>query len=183
MPPRPAYYRLIIRSLLLLLVSLLPSAAIGAPAGEQQIKAAMIYNMAKFTDWPADALTADQFLICILGKGRLSKAVETLHGKPVRGKTIVVRSITQPSEAANCQILVLAESERKQSAAVLGKTQQYRLMTISDDDGFAKAGGTVGFYVEDGKVRLEINTAAAQRHKLRIDAQVLKLARIVQGQP
>jgi hypothetical protein len=152
-------------------------------AGEHQIKAAMIYNMAKFTDWPVDSMQTDQFLICILGKGRLSKAVETLQGKPVRGRTIIIRSITQASEAANCQIVVLAESERKQFAALLGKTQQYQLMTISDDDGFAKAGGVVGFFVEEGKVRLEINATAAHRHKLRIDAQVLKLARIVQGQP
>ena len=161
----------------------LPAGTAYGAAGEYQIKTAMIYNMAKFTDWPADSMQSDQFLICILGKGRLSKAVEALQDKPVRGRTVTVRSIMQASEAANCQILVLSESERKQITAVLGKTQQHRLMTISDDDGFAKTGGVVGFFVDNGKVRLEINPTAALRHKLRIDAQVLKLSRIVQDQP
>lgn len=153
-------------------------------SGEQQIKAAMIYNLAKFTNWPPESLPADQnqFLICILGQGQLSKAVETLQLKPVQGRNIIVRSITQPEEAANCQMLVIAESERQRIPAALEKTRQEKLMTISDSDEFAKAGGSVGFYVEDGKVRLEINTSAVQIHKLRIDAQVLKLARIVQVQ-
>lgn len=150
--------------------------------GEHQIKTAMIYNMAKFTDWPPDALPADQnqFLICVLGKGRLGSAVETLQGKQVRGRTITIRSISSPAEAASCQILVVAESERKQISGILDKARHYRLMTISDSEGFAKAGGLVGFFMEDGRVRFEINTTAVQRHTLRINAQVLKLSRIVQ---
>lgn len=169
----------------MLLVSLLPSTAIGVPAGEHQIKAAMIYNMAKFADWSADNLPVNQqqFVICVLGKGRLSNAVETLQAKPVRGRNIVVREITQASEASNCQMLIIGESELRQIPAILEKTRNSRIMTISDTDGFAKAGGVVGFFVEDNKVRLEINLATVQRHKLRIDAQVLKLSRIVRDQP
>ncbi len=174
---------LAIITLLALVPFVLPARTAHSAASEYQIKTAMIYNMAKFTDWPADSIQADKFLICILGKGRLVKAVETLQGKQVRGRTIAVRTIAQASEAINCQILVLTETEQRQIVEVLLKTQQYRLMTISDEDGFAKAGGVVGFCVEDGKVRFEINQTAAKRHKLRIDAQVLKLARIVQGQP
>ena len=170
--------------MVLLLQFIIPVGNAQSNSGEQQIKVAMIYNMAKFTEWPPESLPADQnqFLICILGQGQLGRAVETLQSKQVRGRSISIRSISQPEEAANCQILVIAESERQHIAASLERTRQDKLMTVSDSDEFAKAGGSVGFYVEDGKVRLEINTSSLQLHKVRIDAQVLKLARIVQVQ-
>jgi len=142
----------------------------------------MIYNMIRFMDWPEDALsaTATQFTICVAGKGGLGLAVESLQGKQVKGKTVIVRQ-TSPANGFNgCQVLVLSDLDKISTSGLLEKTRTSIVVTVADNTGFARSGGTVGFILQNSKVRFEINQAAAQRHRIRISAQLLKLAQIVQ---
>ena len=53
------------------------------------------------------------------------------------------------------------------------------VLTVGDGDGFARGGGMIGLFVEDGRMRFAINPNAAQRAGLRLSSQLLKLARIV----
>ncbi len=53
------------------------------------------------------------------------------------------------------------------------------MLTVSDQDGFARGGGIVGLYPEGGKIKLEINPDAARSANLRISAKLLELARTV----
>ncbi len=156
-----------------------------AESGEYQIKAAMIYNMIRFMDWPEEALpaSAGQFTICVAGKGGLGPAVDGLQGKQVKGKTVVVRHSSPVTGAAGCQVLVLSDLDKTATADLLEKTRSSVVVTVADSAGFARSGGTVGFILQNSKIRFEINQTAAQRHRIRISAQLLKLAQIVQEAP
>ncbi|MDD2499572.1 MAG: YfiR family protein [Geobacter sp.] len=156
-----------------------------ADLSEYQIKAAMIYSMTRFMDWPDDALPAStpQFTICIVGKGGLGAAVESLQGKQVKGKQITIHQNTPNNSLAACQVLVLSDLDRNATSGLLDRSRSSALVTVADSPGFARAGGTVGFVLHNGKVRFEINQGAAQRHRIRISAQLLKLAQIVQETP
>lgn len=172
--------------ILLLLVCLIVRAEPAcADSEEHQVKAAMIYNMIRFMDWPEDALpsAAPQFRICVAGKGGLGTAVERLQGKQVKGKTVTVQQISHASAAAGCQVLVLSDPDRTVTAALLDKTRSNTVATVAESAGFARSGGMVGFVLQNGKVRFEINPAAAQRHRIRVSAQLLKLAQVVQESP
>jgi hypothetical protein len=46
-------------------------------------------------------------------------------------------------------------------------------------DGFAAQGGVVNFKLEDGKIRFEINAAAAGQQGLRVSSKLLSVAKIV----
>ena len=63
--------------------------------------------------------------------------------------------------------------------AALKAAKSGSVLTIGDAASFTDAGGVIQFYLEDRKVRFEINLAAAQRAKLQISSQLLKLARVV----
>jgi hypothetical protein len=156
-----------------------------AESGEYQVKTAMIYNMIRFMDWPEDALpaSASQFTICVMGRGGLSAEVDSLRGKQVKGKTVVVRQSSPATGASGCQVMVLGDLDKITTSALLEKTRSSVVVTVADSPGFARSGGTVGFVLQHGKVRFEINQAAAQRHRIRISAQLLKLAQIVQESP
>jgi hypothetical protein len=52
-------------------------------------------------------------------------------------------------------------------------------LTVGDADNFAYQGGIVGFYVEAGRIKLEINPDAARAAKLRISAKLLEVARTI----
>jgi len=145
---------------------------------EYQLKAAMLYNVAKFVEWPGGQ-TLGPMQACIIGKNPFGGALESLQGKAVHGRQLNIRTVSRVEEVGACQILYVSSSERRNLAAFLGNGGLPGVLTISDLDRFAAAGGVVGFVEVDGKIKLEVNLAAAQKAKLKIGAQLLKLARIV----
>lgn len=173
-----ARYHIILLFLLFIVATAVPA---WADSGEYPVKAAMVFNMIRFMDWPEEALpsASTQFSICVYGKGPLGTAVESLRGKQVKGKTITVRQLGQSTNGTGCQAVVAGSEVTGLAASLL----EQALVTIGEGSGFTRAGGMVGFVLQDGKVRFEINTSAARRHRIRISAQLLKLALNVQEEP
>ncbi len=69
--------------------------------------------------------------------------------------------------------------KRPTSDQILDAAHGGAVLTIGNTLGFAQRGVIINFYLEDQKVRFEINVDAAKREKLTISSQLLKLARIV----
>ena len=168
-----------------LLVALSGSGTAVAEGGkptENAVKSAMIFNMIKFVDWPAEALANDAgtITVCVLGKGGLAGALDALQGEQLKGRKVVVRQIKQVADTGNCQVLVIGDVERRIVTTVIEQTRQLPLLTISDLPNFAQAGGVVGLGEQSGKIRFVINLSASAQHKVRIHSLLLKMARIVQ---
>jgi YfiR/HmsC-like len=160
---------------------LLLTRAVVAPAAdpqEYQVKAAMLYNVAKFVEWPVDTTTRP-LQVCVIGRNPFGVALESLQGKQVHGRPLNIRQVSRIDEIGTCQILFVSSSERRNLAAIVGNGALPGVLTISDLDRFADSGGVVGLVDVDGKIKLEVNLAAAQKAKLKIGSQMLKLARIV----
>ena len=170
---------------LTLLGSVLPrtGAALEGGVGEYQVKAAMLYNVAKFVDWPNEIPDSDQapFMVCIIGRNPFGAALDLLKGKPVKGRKLMFSQLSRTEEVGSCQVLFISSSERRNLAAILGEANRRAVLTVSDSDRFAANGGMIGFVEADGKIRLEVNLEAAQKANLRVSSQLLKLARIVRG--
>jgi hypothetical protein len=52
-------------------------------------------------------------------------------------------------------------------------------LTVSDIDGFAEAGGTMQFVMQENRVHFVVNLDAATQSKLRVSAKLLALARVI----
>jgi YfiR/HmsC-like len=158
-----------------------PQHASAASPGEHQIKAAMIFNMMRFVDWPESALpNSDEDIdICVVSRGAMATAVESLRGKQVKGKNIAIRHISKSAGFSGCHVLLLSDTDRQTTSAILEQTRSAPLMTVSDSCGFTATGGVFGFILLNGKIRFEVNLASAQKHRIRISSQLLKLAQSV----
>jgi hypothetical protein len=66
---------------------------------------------------------------------------------------------------------------------VLDQLRGRPILTVSDADGFAEAGGMIGLFIEDSRVRFAINLGAAESAHLTISSRLLNLARIVRSSP
>ena len=53
------------------------------------------------------------------------------------------------------------------------------MLLVGEQDGFATQGGLINFYLEQNRVRFEINPGEARRREVRISSKLLGLARIV----
>jgi hypothetical protein len=153
---------------------------------EYQVKAAFIYNFAKFVEWPADRpIPEDEpFVITVLGQDPFGGVLdESLRGKSVAGRQVKVRRVTRTEEVGHSEILFISDSEGEQLPRILKQFERDAVLTVGEMDGFAERGGVIRFKTEKDRVRLEINVGVAERARLRISSELLKLARIVRQAP
>ena len=147
--------------------------------GEYQVKAAYLYNFAKFVEWPPDAAGGSTLNICILGKSPFGDTLSAISGKTVRGRRVVITHIRRIEDLPACDILFVSLSERGRLGQILSAVATRPILTISDIRRFVAAGGMIGFVSVNERVRFEINQRVAQRSSLRVSAQLLKLATTV----
>lgn len=148
---------------------------------ETQVKAAYIYNFAKFVQWPAEAFATPQapLVLCVPAKEGLGGALAAIDGKPVQGRELQVRRAVKPDELKSCHILFVPEADAHATPDLLRKVGALPVLTIGEREGFATAGGGIGFVTGDERVQFEINPDAANRANLKISSQLLRLATIV----
>lgn len=154
----------------------------GQAVEEHQLKAAVLYNLAKFVDWPPNTFRAagDPIVTCILGDSPFGRSLEReLNGKSIEDRRFVVRRVSETGQAGGCHILIVSTTERKRWRSALSEIKTSGVLTVGEADGFASDGGVVNLKLESGKVRIQINVQAAEREGLRISSRLLSLAQIV----
>jgi hypothetical protein len=175
------------RSLLGVLLCLLAAAAQAQSATEYQVKAAFLFNFARFVEWPADAFpSADSALqICVLGQDPFGRDFEqVIVDKTVNGHRIEIAHPDGVPQARACQILFIAASEKARVPSILQGLKGASVLVVGDTPGFAGLGGAINFVIDDGRVRFEINLKAAELAHLKISARLLTVAKVVlNGEP
>jgi hypothetical protein len=149
---------------------------------EYQVKAAFLYNFAKFVDWPPQAfkVASDPITVCIAGETPIYAQLDSaVVGKMAGNRSFAVRKVSDAQHAPGCHILFIGLAERKRIPAILAGVRELGILTVGETPEFIANGGVVNFKLENGKVRFEINVEAAEQEQLRISSKLLNLAEIV----
>jgi hypothetical protein len=174
------------RLALALAVAMVFQVSAQAQADEYHVKAAFLFNFAKFVEWPTETFksAADPIVICVLGQNPFGNAIEeTISGKSVGGRALSVREISGTQHPWSCQILFVNSSALNQFRAVIGRIKGAGVLSVGEAEGFTADGGVINLRVERGSVRLEINVAAAEYTNIHISAKLLSLAEVVRKVP
>lgn len=166
---------------LVLLCWALPAWSAPDQPAEAQVKSAIILNMARYVDWPAESFSSDgaPITFCYSGQGALAASLPSLQGKTVKGHPVTIRRMSNSGDSGGCHVVVIDATERRNAVTILDRTRRLPILTVGDVSGFSRNGGMVELFLQDGKVRFEINLAAARQSRLKISSQLLKVARIV----
>lgn len=152
-------------------------------ASEYDVKAAFLYNFAKFVDWPPSSLpAAAPFTLCLTGPNPFGAALAAIEGKPVAGHPLSVRIGVEPEQAAGCLILFIGGNDIPLQRRVLDITADRPVLTVADAPGFTERGGIINFVVTDRRVQFAANPRAARRAGLLLRAYLLKVAIVATGQ-
>ncbi len=158
-----------------------------APAfDEYQVKAAFLYNFAKFVDWPPGtfANATDPIGICIVGQNPFGSTLEDMvQGKKLGERAFVVRRLADTRNTAKCQILFIGAAEWKRTRSLPQAPRDQGILTVGETDDFTALGGIIGFKLDGARIRIQIALEAADRAKLEISSKLLSLAEIVKKQP
>jgi hypothetical protein len=151
---------------------------------EYAVKAAFLYNFAKFVEWPAAAFRGprDPMTLCVLGEDPFGGELDqTVDGKTVLGRQIVVRRFAKPAGLEDCRILFVSSSEAPRFDQVLAALGGRAVLTVGEDEAFARGGGIISFVIRENRVRFQIDRAAAARAGLSISSRLLEVAEAVTG--
>jgi hypothetical protein len=155
-----------------------------APMGESQVKAMFVYNFLKFVEWPVDASVGakDPFVVLIIGEGATADATERfLESKTLGDRSLVVRRTQSDPSFTGVRAAFVVERDGKKLHRILDAATAAGVLTIGEGDDFATNGGIIGLFVENRKVRFDVDTAAAQSAGLRVSSKLLALTRNVRS--
>jgi hypothetical protein len=169
----------------LLFIFLSPTNSFGEPKGysEYKIKAGYIYNFARFIKWPEQSFEnhPNSFLLCLIEGDPFASQFDKVKGKSITGKKLTIKRLSSQGNLKQCQILFIPTTKRKNMRAIIKSLKNSHVLTVGEVQGFHKLGGMVGLIKKDNQVKLEINLQATKKKELRINAKLLEIATIVNG--
>ncbi len=148
-------------------------------ATASQVKAAFLYNFAKFVEWPPGAFAAAPAVITlgILEREPLAAAVEGLQGKEVQGRKLVVKRCRNLEELKKCQIFFASAARNPGLQEIMAALKGLPVLTVTDEmNDFGRLGGIINLTHLDDKIRFHIDVNNAEKSGLKISSQLLKLA-------
>ena len=149
---------------------------------EYQIKAALVAKLPLFVQWPATQ-SEDKWVVGVLGESALHTHLTGMSNLLIGGKKLEIKKCLGVEDAAACQIVFVGASEAGRLPGLVSRNANASILTVGEQSSFIEHGGVMALVAENRKVHLEINLEAARKAGLRIDPQLLQMARVVRGAP
>ncbi len=140
-----------------------------------RIKAALIYQFAKYTQWP-DAI-GDTITFCTLGGDQLAGALNTIQNKRVRNMRVNVRHVASAQDVLRyCQVVYITAHHQQALPILLSQFENSAILTVSEMQNFTHQGGMINFVRRGLKQKFEINQMATTKANLKLSSKLLQIA-------
>jgi hypothetical protein len=152
------------------------------PPKEYQVKAVFLFNFAQFVEWPTAAFenSHSPIIIGILGENPFGSYLDdTVRGETVEQRPLQVQRYRRVDQIKNCHILFISRSEASNLKEILMALKDRSILIVGDGDDFVQRGGMIRLATAQSRVRLIINTQAANAAMLTISSQLLRSADLV----
>ena len=145
---------------------------------ERHVKSAFVYQFTKFFSWPDKP---GDFVIDVVEDEELVKVLsDVTAGKTVGARAIKVQLAKWTDIVlATPDIAVFPKGETPYHKAIIEKVKKKPCLVVGFTEGLGEAGAAINFFVLDGKIRFELNSSAARENSLKIDPNLLKLAKVL----
>ena len=150
---------------------------------EYDVKAACLFNIAKYTDWPATAFArpGDPVIIGVLGDDPFGGVLDRIvKGRVINSRPVLVRRASRAQELADAHIVFIGSSERARAAQICAALETSNAMCIGDLEETAPF-AAINFSVAAGRTVFTVNLARASRAGVRLSSKLLHLAAAVTG--
>lgn len=170
----------ILAGLLITIFSVGSSRAQSEGPTADQVKAAYVYNFAKFVEWPDEVFSGSSggLKFCVVGETMVGVSLTQItQGKAIGGHFIEV--LLNPPNLRACQVVFLSSLHGVPLRETLKAIDNAPVLTVGESRDFAAGGGMIGLVMEDTRIRFEVNLRAAKEKRLSISSKLLSLAKRV----
>lgn len=150
---------------------------------ESKIKAAYLYNFARYVEWPSDTFKnpKESFVIGVIGTDPIRKNLEKLaKTRTVEGRPIRVQLFIKPNKVTSCHILFFSptlkpEVQRQIIKSMAGKN----VLFVGQTSDFLNMGGVIDFVIQQNRISLVVDLESAQRENLKVSSKLLRVAKVI----
>lgn len=146
---------------------------------EQKIKAGLLYNFLKYTQWPIPGGEEGSMTVCLWGGDAFSGSLHPMNGRIVNQREILLREVDSMEEVEQCHLLYVNAAMQKQWPGLAEALKGKSVLTVSDFDGFVHNGGMIEFSRKDQRIQVEVNLQAIKDAHLMVQESLLRLASVV----
>jgi hypothetical protein len=148
---------------------------------EQDIKAGLLYNFLRYTQWRHAPEPNGSLLVCVWGRDPFGGRLSPMAGRTVNQRRIEIRTVRNENELNTCALLFLNADERADWPRLRTYLARRSVLTVSDYDGFARAGGMLEFARVRNRIAVLLNVDAAEAADLQVQDRLLRLASVVRS--
>ncbi len=148
---------------------------------EYELKAAYIFNFAKFIDWPPSINNTDTIVLAIYKNDPFGIILEkTMVGRKVKGKNWKIIRTGSIESLGKCDIAFFSDIQRYELLKIIEQLKNKPVLTIGDEIiDFCESGGAINFTPQYSEYQFQINNDIAKKHKIIISPKLLLLSKIV----
>mgnify|MGYP006275788811 CR=1 FL=1 len=143
---------------------------------EYLLKAAFLGRLPHFIDWnpPIEQNNKRNFIIVILGKDPFDgKIIDLYANSKIKNKPVKIIKTKELNDNYEPDLLFISYEDKNKVKTVLEKIKGKSILTVSDQEDYAKLGININFLIKSRRLRFNINTSNKNIH---FNHRLLKLA-------
>jgi hypothetical protein len=149
---------------------------------EYKVKAAFLYNFAKFIEWPTNRFPEPDspIIIGVVGEDPFGSILDdTVKGKTINGRPFLIRRLARGKDLKQCHLLFMSRSLNQDIEIILAGLKSQSVLTVSEAEQFARRGGMIALLIVDNTVKFEINLDTTEAAGLKVSAKLASVARVI----
>lgn len=146
---------------------------------EHRVKAAFLYKIAGYVEWPNSSFSRPDtpLTIGVVGSEPLAAELsQILTHRTAHNRPITVKRLKGSERLDGVHILFVGRTESAQLPNLVPKAQQHSILVVTESDGALAYGSVINFILSEGRVRFEISLDSARRSGLKLSSRLLAVA-------
>ncbi len=149
-----------------------------APVPEYHLKAAFLFNLAKFVEW--DSTATGELTIGVLAPDVLETTLRAVvEGKRLGGRAVTVLLFAEPDAVKPCDLLFIDDPHWTETQAIVQDLAGKGSLIVGESSAVLDQGGMVALTLAGKRIRIEINLEATDAAGLSLDSRLLKVAHVL----
>jgi hypothetical protein len=153
---------------------------------EYRVKAAFLYKIAQYVEWPNASFPQPDtpLTIGVVGSEPLATELsQILTGRTAHDRPLRVRRLKASEPLEGVHVLFLGRKEIGQLDQLALKAQQRSILVATESEGALARGSVINFVIKEGRVRFEVSLASAKKSNVKLSSRLLAVAYQVTGAP
>jgi hypothetical protein len=153
---------------------------------EHRVKAAFLYKIAGYAEWPNASFPQPDtpLTIGVVGAEPLAAELsQIVTGRSAHNRPVRVRRLKASESLEGLHVLFVGREERAQLNQLAPRAQQRAILMVSESEGALANGSVINFVIDEGRVRFEVSMASARKSNVTLSSRLLAVAQQVMGAP